>query len=78
MNVTIKMSDEICREARHRAVDEGESLSGWVAGVIRKELSRRARTKRRTLLDSLGNEELSGVELDFPRDKSSIREADLS
>jgi hypothetical protein len=78
MNVTIKISDELCREARHHAVDAGRSLSGWIADVIRKELSRSAPKRPKTLLESLGNEELSGIELTFPRNNSSIREADFS
>jgi hypothetical protein len=76
MNVTIKISDEICREARHRAVDEGHSLSAWIAEVIRKELSRSP--SKKTLLEALGNDRLSEIDISFPRDKSSIREVDFS
>jgi hypothetical protein len=77
MNVTIKISDQICRDARHRAVDAGRSLSGWIEDVIRKELSHSASKRPQTLLEALGNEKLSDVEVNFPRDKSSIREADF-
>lgn len=38
MNVTLKIEDELCRRARHRAVDQGLSLSKWVTGVVEKEL----------------------------------------
>ncbi len=31
MNGTIKLTDHIYRDARHRAVDAGRSLSGWIA-----------------------------------------------
>jgi len=78
MNVTIKISDQICRDARHRAVDAGRSLSGWIADVIRRELSHSAPRKSKMLLEALGNEELSNIDLNFPRDNSSIREADFS
>jgi hypothetical protein len=78
MNVTIKISDEICRDARHRAVDAGRSLSGWIADVIRKELSQSPPKKPKLLLEALGNERLSDIDLHFPRDKSSIREEDFS
>ena len=78
MNVTIKISDQLCRDARHRAVDAGRSLSGWIADVIRKELSQSSSKKARMLLEALGNEELSDIEVHFPRDKSLIREADFS
>jgi hypothetical protein len=46
MNVTIKISDEICREVR-------------------------------TLLEALGSEELSGIDLEFARDRSAMRMRDL-
>jgi len=78
LNVTIKISDELCREARHRAVDAGRSLSGWIADVIRKELSRSGSKKAQTFLEALGDERLSEIEVDFPRDKSSIRDTDFS
>lgn len=39
MNVTIKIEDALCRKARHRAVDRGLSLSGWIAQLLRKELA---------------------------------------
>lgn len=78
MNVTLKISDEICRAARHRAANAGCSLSEWIEEVIRKELSRPSRNLPKTLLEALGNGKLSDVEVDFPRNKSSIRKADLS
>ncbi len=78
MNVTIKISDQLCRDARHRAVDAGRSLSGWIADVIRKEISQTPSKKPKSLLESLGNEKLSAIDLHFPRAKSSIREADFS
>jgi hypothetical protein len=78
MNVTIKINDEICREARHRAVDAGRSLSGWIADVFQKELSNRPRKRPKTLLEALGNEDLATIDLNFPREASSIREVDFS
>ena len=39
MNVTLKIDDELCRKARHRAVDADLSLSKWVARVVEKELA---------------------------------------
>jgi hypothetical protein len=78
MNVTIKISDQILRDARHRAVDAGRSLSGWIADLVRKELSHPASKKPKNLLDALGNDKLSDIDLNFPRDQSSIRETDFS
>jgi hypothetical protein len=40
MNVTLKISDALCRRARHRAVDESKSLSAWVASLLERELNR--------------------------------------
>lgn len=39
MNVTLKLPDDLVREARHRAVDESKSLSAWMAGLVRRELA---------------------------------------
>lgn len=39
MNVTVSLPDELCQEARHRAVNERKSLSGWLAALIRRELT---------------------------------------
>jgi len=40
MNVTLKLPDELCKAARHRAVDEEKSLSAWMAGLVEKELEK--------------------------------------
>ena len=77
MNVTIKIDDDVCREARHHAVDAGLSLSGWVTNLIRKEVAPPPVKKAKTLLEAIGNEKLAGLDLDFPRDKSSGREVDF-
>ena len=39
MNVTVKLPDELCRRARHQAVDESKSLSAWLAQLVERELS---------------------------------------
>ncbi|HAZ00460.1 MAG TPA: hypothetical protein DCY38_06705 [Opitutae bacterium] len=53
MNVTIKIDDALCKEARHRAVDADLSLSGWVAKVLAKELSE-ADKRGQTLVEAIG------------------------
>jgi hypothetical protein len=40
MNVTLKLPDDLCRKARHRAVDESKSLSAWVAGLIEQAVDK--------------------------------------
>jgi len=72
VNVTIKLDGGLCREARHRAVDRGLSLSGWVAELVRRELA--APPDDGSLLEALAMKE--GVEKEFvaPRDASPARE----
>lgn len=70
MNVTLKLDDQLCREARHRAVDAGLSLSGWMTVVLRRELGDLPPEKPVTLLEALGNEALADYEIGFPRDRS--------
>ena len=78
MNVTIKIADELGRQARHCAVDAGLSLSGWIAKLVGKELSRSDLKKPQTLLEALGNERLAETDLVFPRDQSAGRAVDFS
>ncbi len=55
MNVTLELAEETCRKARHFAVDENTSLSGWVASLIDAEVARRERGARglKTLAEAL-------------------------
>ncbi|MBU3664859.1 MAG: hypothetical protein FGM15_03135 [Chthoniobacterales bacterium] len=68
VNVTIKLDDTMCREARHRAVDANLSLSGWIAKLIREHLNHApvAARPKRTLLDLLGDEKSGAVDLEIP------------
>lgn len=72
MNITIKINDELAKQARHEAVDDGLSLSGWVAKLINEKLT--GKLTERSLLEALGNEDLADVNLDFPRSDSTARE----
>ena len=78
MNVTLKISEEVCRQAKHRAVDEGLSLSGWVTVLIARELGKPEKVPRKTALELFGCDELADFDLDFPRDQSPPREVDFS
>lgn len=71
MNVTIKIEDDLCREARHRAVDRGLSLSGWIAGVLRRELAAGERAGG-SLLGALAMEEGEQRAFEIPRDASTV------
>lgn len=75
MNVTLKIDNSLCRQARHRAVDKGLSLSAWIAGVMRKELAMEA--QHRGLLAELSMTEGEDMEFQIPRDPSEAREVKL-
>ena len=50
MNVTLKLPDELCKAAKHRAVDESLSLSKWIAQLVERELAAEPRP-RKSLMD---------------------------
>jgi hypothetical protein len=68
VNVTIKLDDALCREARHRAVDADLSLSGWIAELIRERVGIAPGSRKRpaSLLDLLGDEDAGAVDLEIP------------
>lgn len=35
-NVTLRMDEELLRQIRHRAVDDGLSLSAWITMTVRR------------------------------------------
>ncbi len=43
-NVTLKLEDSLLTRARKLAVEEGTSLSAWVAGLIVENLNQREET----------------------------------
>jgi hypothetical protein len=77
MNVTIKIDDALCKEARHRAVDDGLSLSGWIANVVRKELAGGNGSSRVGLLESLALREGEERAFEVVRDSSAARDLTL-
>lgn len=77
MNVTIKLEDTLCKEARHRAVDRGLSLSGWIAELLQKELAGKPRATA-GLLESLTMDDQVDREFKIPRDSSGAREIAFS
>lgn len=70
MNVTLKLPDEMCKEARHYAVDESKSLSAWVSALMEKELQRRNALKERpkTWMEAMETEDMPEwfYEKEFP------------
>ncbi len=69
MNVTLKLPDDLCREARHRAVDESKSLSAWIADLVASHL-RPAAPVHPSLLQALGDETLAEGDLPLPDRRS--------
>lgn len=79
MNVTLKLPDDLCREAKHRAIDESKSLSAWVAGLLERELAaaKQPSPKPRTLIEIFGSDEFT--DRDFPlEDRSAGKVCEFS
>lgn len=77
MNVTIKLDNSLCKEARHRAIDQGLSLSGWIRTLLERELAEKPDKPRGTLLDLLGDKRAAGVEFEVPKFSDKVTAADL-
>jgi hypothetical protein len=80
MNVTLKLPDELCKAARHLAVDESKSLSAWMVEIMRREVeARNAKPEKpKTWMDAFsGDENDPYLGRDFPledRKTMKIRE----
>ena len=77
MNVTITLDDDLCREARHHTVDEGKSLSSWLAGLVRKEIRKASPAEATTLLDLLRDDAAGEIPLEIPELKDLPQPAHL-
>lgn len=53
MNVTLKLPDEMVREARHLALDENTSLSALVCELLEERLRARSSGHQMTLAEAL-------------------------
>jgi hypothetical protein len=72
MNVTLKLPEHLCREARHRAVDESKSLSAWMAALVARELQAPARIKNKSLLEMLGDPATAARDFELPDRKADV------
>jgi len=72
MNVTLKLPDDLCREARHRAIEEDKSLSAWVADLVSRELATPI-PQPKTLLERLGHQATADRDFELP-DRKQDRE----
>jgi hypothetical protein len=78
MNVTLKLPDELCKAARHRAVDESKSLSAWMAELVKRELEVRRKPEGKTLAELLADPATSGKAFELPERKNDVeREIDF-
>lgn len=78
MNVTLKLPDELCKAARHLAVDESKSLSAWVADLVKKELGAERDRETKTLAELLADPSTSDKDFELPdRKKDMEREIDF-
>jgi len=71
MNVTLKLSDELCKAARHRAVDEDKSLSKWVAEILEREISKPVeKPKPKTWMELIGDPATAHLDFELPDRKA--------
>ncbi len=78
MNVTLKLPDELCKAARHRAVDESKSLSAWTAELIKRELDPGVIREQMTLAEMLGDSATAAIDFELPDRKLDVeREIDF-
>ena len=65
MNVTLKLPADLLSEARHRAIARSQSLSQWLAGLLRQEIAR-DHPDRQTLSQRLGDPVTAGRDFELP------------
>ena len=55
MNVTLRLPDDVVRQPRIRAAHDSQSLSTWMADLVRRELAQTtsAEQKPKTLIEAL-------------------------
>jgi hypothetical protein len=80
MNVTVKIPDDLCRKARHCAVDENKSLSAWLADLVKEKLESTSRPAQKSWSDAFSDYPESFYEQDLPlenRSEGTVRETDF-
>ncbi len=68
MNVTLKLPSDIIQEARHRAVNQSQSLSAWLTSLVRRELAEGELKKHVSLAEAMQTPDMPDwfYEKDFP------------
>ncbi|MCH8514518.1 MAG: hypothetical protein LAT83_23085 [Kiritimatiellae bacterium] len=62
------------KSARHRAVDQGLSLSAWMAKLIEREVGLDPDAPETDILTQLGDEKLADIPFDFEPSRELTRE----
>ena len=78
MNVTIKLDDDLGKFARHMAVDEGISLSAWMAGLVKNVQQSQTKQNRMTPIEAYGDPATSDRDFIVPPLSGDIRDIDFS
>jgi hypothetical protein len=76
MNVTVKLPADLVAEARHRAIARSQSLSQWVADLLRREIARE-HPDRKTLAERLGDPATAQRDFELP-DRKNDRERPIA
>lgn len=58
MNVTLKLPDDLCKAARHRAIDESKSLSAWMVEQLKRALSEPPPARKKCLIELIGQDDI--------------------
>jgi hypothetical protein len=74
MNVTLNIKTPLLKSARHRAVDQGLSLSAWMAKLLERELGVDALAPTSNILALVGDETLADVPLELEISREGLRE----
>ena len=62
MDVTVRLKDDLLKDARHKAVDEGLSLSAWLARLIEREVARPPHAPETSFWERVGDPRLAEAE----------------
>ncbi len=76
MNVTLNIKTPLLKSARHRAVDQGLSLSAWMAKLLERELGVDALAPTSNILALVGDETLADVPLELEISREGLREVE--
>ena len=78
MNVTLRIDDELGKDAKHRAVDAGMSLSKWVAELIKKDVEKaKEEEKSVSLAEAMQNDIFEGGDREIHFENSALESREI-